>query len=206
MDEIISKSIESPQENITIEDGKETTALRLDSKNRQLLSAAKNILKKKSIVISQKRQDSEDNELINESDLRDILVEEDYIFYRAKKEIYLDSYPDLTDPFDLDDLHSMIMEQIIQRNLFKQKKRNPSKDISEQYEKSLKRLNDLKKSLSMRRTDRIKDKNSKKQVINIASLSMTLDTKEGLDNMQRRLMEFKKEESELDRDIDKVIE
>ncbi len=198
--------VQTQSEDITIQDGKETTAIKLDAKNRQLLSAAKSILKKKSIMVTQKRQDSEDNELINESDLKDILNQEDYIYYKAKKEIYLESYPDLTDPFDLDDLHLLIMEQIFQRNLYKQKKRLPSKDISEQYEKSIKRLNDLKKGLSVRRSDRLKDKTTKKPIINIASLSMTLGTKEGLENMKQRIIDLKAEEASLDDNPDKVVD
>ena len=49
---------------------------------------------------------------LNEVDLNVILSKDDNLFYQEKKASYLEAYPDLgNDPFDLDDLHLMIMER-----------------------------------------------------------------------------------------------
>lgn len=192
---------------LTFRDGDdgETTNVKIDSKNKRLLLAAKKILDKRIGEVSTKRQESKDNESINESDLSDVLTKEDYIYYQVKKELYLSAYPELTDPFDLDDVHLLIMEQIFQRNLFKQKKKMPGKDITEGYEKSVKRMKDLKQGLSLRRTDRLKDKNARKQTINIADMSVHFNSREGIDAMQKRIIDMRREENSLD-DPDKVVE
>lgn len=133
---------------------------------------------------------------INEADLSKILTRDDHEFYMEKKALYLAAYPDLgTDPFDLDDLHLMIMEQVFQRNILKRKKKHPNVDISKDYESSVKRQNEFKKSLSMRRTDRVKVKSAGGKTINIAKISMSFSDPNRLVEMQRRLESYRTEEA-----------
>ncbi len=143
---------------------------------------------------------------INEIDLKALLSKENYEFYQEKKYVYLEAYPDLTDPFDLDDLDLMIMEQILRRDLWKRKKKYPTIDISKDYENSVKRQLELKKSLSLRRTDRVKEKGQTKQTLNISNLSLHFSDKNNMDKMELELRKERAEEDKL-RSIDsKVIE
>lgn len=135
---------------------------------------------------------------LNEVDLPDILSRDDNDFYEAKKAEYVEKYPELEeDPFDMDDLHLMMMEQIFQRHLLKKKKKHPAADITEDYQSSVKRQNDLKKSLSMRRQDRVSRKESKKSPINIANLSVNFGDHEKMDRLEDRIETLKAEEEAL---------
>lgn len=156
----------------------------------------KKMISAKSVQVAVKRKTLLfDKENLNEKDLVNILGREDQEFYHEKKELYIESYPDLAeDPFDLDDLHSMIMEQIFQRNLMRKKKKHPFSDIEKEYESSTKRQNELKKSLSVRRTDRVKQKDGKKQQINIANLSVQFQDPDKLREFSERAMLLKEEE------------
>lgn len=135
---------------------------------------------------------------LNEVDLNVILSKDDNLFYQEKKASYLEAYPDLgNDPFDLDDLHLMIMEQVFQRNLLKRKKKHPNLDITKDYESSVKRQNDFKKSLSMRRADRVKAKQTGGPKINIAKISMSFTDEGKMVEMHRRLESMREEEQGL---------
>lgn len=137
-------------------------------------------------------------ELSKEQELRLLLTEDDFEFYVNKKETYLASYPELTDPFDLDDLHLMLMEQVTQRNLLKRKKKNPAVNISDAYEKSVKRQLELKKSLNVRRTDRVKTKEIKQtNTVNIADMSVVFGDKNKMMEFEDRLRLLENEEQEL---------
>ena len=199
------KDVINQDETVTLTTTDSFEDIKLDPKNKKLIKAAKNILKRKAITIASKQQAAEDTEELNESDLKDILSKEDVVFYHSKKQLYLEAYPELTDPFDLDDLHILIMEQIFQRNLFKQKQKSPAKDISDAYEKSIKRLDGLKKGLALRRGDRLKTKAEKKQVVNISNLSVQFASNEGVQRLQNRIIDMKGEEALLV-SPDKVVE
>ena len=146
-------------------------------------------------------------ETLNEVDLPDILKADDNLYYAAKKAEYLEKYPDLQDdPFDMDELHHMIMEQIIQRNLFRKKKKYPSSNISDEYQSSVKRESEFKKNLSMRRVDRLKQKGDKKQTVNIANLSMHFGQDGQLNVLEQRLAAMRQEEESIRGIPDKIIE
>ncbi len=131
---------------------------------------------------------------INEIDLKTLLTKEDQDFYYDKKNDYLEVYPDLKgDPFDMDDLHQMIMEQIIQRSLLKKKKHKPYAAIEKEYSESIKRQENAKKSLSLRRTDRVKNK-EKKQTVNIANLSLNFTDDDKTKLLLDRIKEYREEE------------
>jgi len=167
---------------------KGVSALRVASENRAL--------KKRELVES-------DN--INEVDLETILTKDDHLFYQEKKRLYIEAYPDLgTDPFDLDDLHLMLMEQVFQRNLLKRKKKHPTVDIAKDYQDSVKRQGEFKKSLSMRRTDRVKNKQGTGPKINIANLSLNFNNPSKLNEMQKRVLDLQTEEEGLVNRIDKL--
>lgn len=201
----LSEKLNEELEEVGLSTRVEQPSDNLDANNKRLLSAAKKIFEKRTSGVSVKRQESKDSEAINEAELQDILNKDDYTYYQAKKELYLSSYPDFTDPFDLDDLHLLIMEQIFQRNLFKQKKKFPGRDITEAYEKSVKRMKELKQGLSVRRTDRIKDKNAKKTEVSIASMSVHFNSREAVDKMQSRIIDLRAEEASLE-NTDKIVE
>lgn len=155
---------------------------------------ARKVLKENEVRKEEEKQKLIEEGNMNELDLKTLLSREDYNFYYEKKLIYLNEYPELTDPFDQDDLHHMIMEQIFQRNMLKKKKKVPSANIMKEYQESVKRENDFKKSLSMRRTDRVKGKDVK-QVVNIAELSVRFEDKGELAAMQQRVIKARQEEA-----------
>jgi hypothetical protein len=155
---------------------------------------ARKVLKENEVRKEEEKQKLIEEGNMNELDLKTLLSREDYNFYYEKKLMYLNEYPELTDPFDQDDLHHMIMEQIFQRNMLKKKKKVPSANIMKEYQESVKRENDFKKSLSMRRTDRVKGKDVK-QVVNIAELSVRFEDKGELAAMQQRVMQARQEEA-----------
>lgn len=179
----------------------------LPSKNEDPFKLIKGLVAEKSIRINTSKKElllSKEN--LNERDLPSILVRDDQNFYMEKKALYLESYPDLAeDPFDLDDLHSMIMEQIFQRNLMRKKKKHPFADIEKEYENSKKREGEFKKSLSVRRTDRFKQKGEKKQQVNIANLSVHFQDAEKMKAFEDRAKELKRENEEFG-DSEKVFE
>lgn len=169
-----------------------------DKLNSRLLASTKRLIESKSIKAEKTKTDLIKTKSINEIDLNTLLTKDDQLFYDEKKNIYLDKYPELEDdPFDMDDLHLMIMEQIQQRNLLKKKKKRPALDISKQYEASVKRQNDLKKNLSLRRTDRVKNKDTKKTQVNIAQLSVGFNDPDRLAEFTDRAAQLREEESRL---------
>lgn len=142
---------------------------------------------------------------LNELDLTGILSKGDYAFYMQKKADYLVAYPDLEmDPFDLDDLHLLIIEHIMLKNLMKRKTKSPTADITKEYEACVGRIGNLKKSLSLRRTDRVKNKESKKQTLNIAQMSVHFSDPEKAKQMEERLAQAALEEQDLMSNPDKV--
>ncbi len=134
---------------------------------------------------------------INEKDLKKILSEDDFAYYCEKMNLYLLAYPDLSDPFDIDDLDRMVKEQIFQNNLLKKKRKYPSIDISEEYDKSDKRTDKIKDSLAMRRKDRIKKGGNKKNVVNISTMSVNLTDKDKVSEMERNMSRMREEEDKL---------
>jgi hypothetical protein len=136
---------------------------------------------------------------LNEADLDEVLSKDEYRFYQIKRKAYLTSWPELAeDPFDLDNLHLMIMEQVHQRQLLKKKKKSPGIDISKERQDSIKRQQDFMKSLNVRRTDRMKTKGEKKVENNIAHISMHFGSEDQVNLMSKRMEELTIEESELE--------
>lgn len=179
-----------------------------DKLNANAQARMKKLLEQKSISVQRvgKAPIKIGPKTLNEVDLPDILKADDTAFYDAKKEEYLNKYPDLADdPFDMDDLHHAIMEQIIQRNLFKKKKKYPSSNITEEYQASVKREGEFKKNLSVRRSDRVKQKDNKKPQVNIAKLSVHFGENSQMAALENRLQGLAEEEQIL-RIGDKVIE
>ena len=86
---------------------------------------------------------------------------------------------------------------MFQRNLLKRKKKHPNLDITKDYESSVKRQNDFKKSLSMRRADRVKAKQTGGSKINIAKISMSFTDEGKMVEMHRRLESMREEEQGL---------
>lgn len=177
-----------------------------DATKAAALVKIKRMIEQKEVKVIEEKKALIDQGNLNEVDLKTLLTKDDQEFYYEKKKQYLDKYPDLgDDPFDMDDLHDMIMEQIIQRTLLRKKKIRPTADISKEYESSKKRQADAKRSLSMRRTDRVKTKGEKKQVLNIANLSMNFSDPDKGRVLLDRLKELRQEENTLD-DSEKVVE
>lgn len=170
------------------------------------LSRAQKLINSKSVQLTEQKHAAILSNQLNELDLTGILSKDDFAFYMQKKAEYTVAYPDLEmDPFDLDDLHLLIVEHIMLRNLLKRKKSKPSVDISKDYADCVKRINELKKSLSMRRTDRIKTKTEgKKQQINIASMSVVLADPKKAQELEEKLKRFRAEEESLASNSDKV--
>lgn len=163
------------------------------------------LIESKSVQVSQQKREMIMTQNLNELDLTGILSKGDYAFYMQKKADYLMAYPDLEmDPFDLDDLHLLIIEHIMLKNLMKRKTKSPTADITKEYEACVKRIGDLKKSLSMRRTDRIKNKEAKKQTVNIAQMAVHFSDPEKARAMEERLAQAALEEMDLLSNSDKV--
>lgn len=167
--------------------------------------AVAKILKDKSVKKEEKKKQLMEDGNANEIELDVTLSKDDKDFYYTKKATYLEFYPELTDPFDQDDLHHMIIEQIFQRNLLKKQRKNPNAQILEDYQSSVKREADFKKSLNVRRTDRMKDKKGPR-VVNIAELSMKFSSPDELNEMTKRLKDARDEEAQLRGLGDKAID
>ncbi len=177
-----------------------------DKFRKRGLAQIQKVIEAKETKIIQARQDVIESGTLNELDLKVILNKEDQEFYQEKKKSYIDAYPDLgSDPFDMDDLHDMIIEQIIQRSLLRKKRIRPTADIDKAFAESKKRQSEAKRSLSMRRTDRLKNKGETKKVLNIASLSINFSDKDKMQAMLDRVQSMRLEESILEKD-EKVVE
>lgn len=169
-----------------------------DKIRTRMQNTIKRIIEEKSIKRDEKIEELSQKNQINEIDIDAILSKTDQKFYDEKKRFYLEAYPDLiNDPFDMDNLHLLIIEQIIQRNLLKAKQKRPNKEITDSYERSLKRISKLMEDLSVRRTDRLGKKDNGKKTVNIASLSMNFSDSNGIDLMQERLSLMNNEEKEI---------
>ncbi len=177
-----------------------------DGKKASMIAKAQKMIEAKEIKVLDARKEAIADGSINEIDLKMLLTKDDQEFYQEKKAQYLAAYPDLgSDPFDMDDLHLMIMEQIMQRTMLRRKKTRPTIDISKEYAESVKRQSEAKRSLSMRRTDRVKEKGSKKQTLNIANLSVQFSDVDKGKIMLDRINKMRLEETVLD-DPEKVTE
>lgn len=179
----------------------------LDAKSAKLVANGKKLIEAKSISIQKRRKDLIAENNINELDLPKLLIKEDQEFYLEKKQVYLDAYPDLQDdPFDMDDLHQLLMEQIFERILLRKKKTRPTTDIAKELENSFKRREAIKKNLSVRRTDRVKNKkDAPKQQLNIAHLSLHYNEELNSGGLQERLDQLDAEEAEL-RNIEGAVD
>lgn len=155
------------------------------------------LIGQKSIQLA-KDEALEASSTINESDLDELLSPDEKRFYQIKRQAYLTSYPDLLeDQFDLDDLHLMIMEQVYERRLWKKNKKHPSLDITKDRQESIRRQQDLKKALNVRRTDRLKTKGEKGPKISIANLSLQFGGQEEVNVLDERIRELEKDEEKL---------
>ena len=76
--------------------------------------------------------------------------QEERLFYYERAKAYIKDFPNLNFSSDFDDLHSMIMEYVIQNRLI------VTGNIGEDYNDSIKRGNQSKESLASRRVDRKK--------------------------------------------------
>lgn len=194
-DDVLDNEAPSPVEIIQTVETRTTSAL----------SRAEKLIKAKSVQLVEEKHVAIMSNNLNEVDLSGVLSKDDFAFYMQKKSEYVVAYPDLeNDPFDLDDLHLLIIEHIMLRNLLKRKKKTPSIDIGKDYTDCTKRINELKKSLSMRRTDRIKTKSEKKQQINIAHMSVVMSDPKKAAELDAKLQAFRAEESRLLDSSDKV--
>lgn len=175
-----------------------------DAKIARGQALIRSMLEKKSIKQVERKEALIAEENINEVGLEAILSRDDLQYYNEKKEFYLRHYPELVDPFDQDDMYHMIIEDIFLRNLLKRKKKHPNADISKEWSDSSKRHGEFKKSLAMRRMDRNKSKD-KKQVLNIANLSLNFSDKGKFSAMEERARAMEAEEQGLT-DSGKVTE
>lgn len=169
----------------------------LEERNPLILKRINKLIGQKSIQLA-KDEALDESALINESDLDEILSKDEKRFYQIKRQAYLTSYPELAeDQFDLDDLHLLMMEQVHERQLLKKKKKHPSIDVSKERQDSIRRQQDLKKSLNIRRADRMKTKGERKNEISIAHLSLNFKDSGQMDDLNSEIIDMRKEEEML---------
>ncbi|MGQ4893470.1 MAG: hypothetical protein ACP6IQ_02460 [Candidatus Njordarchaeia archaeon] len=120
------------------------------------------------------------------------------IFVREVKE-WREAHPDWNLKEDLDDIHAIALEKVIQYRLLLEKKRKKVVSIEKEYDASCKRVNQLRMNLAARRIDRQNAESSKhknpKNVTNIAIIAGKLDD-ETMKGLQVRNTEELKEEDE----------
>ena len=88
---------------------------------------------------------------------RDVLIQDDAerLFYADRARAYLKDFPMLNPSSDLDDLHAMLIEMIMQNRMIAASKNNAAV-LGDEYNDSMKRMNQLKESIATRRVDRKK--------------------------------------------------
>lgn len=125
--------------------------------------------------------------------VKSMLSLDDFRFYTARWNAHIKEYVDLDAASDIDDLHAMLMELIIQKNLMQDKKKDSSISITKEYDASIARYNALKKSLATSRDKRIST-GKKDDISSLAALILDF-TEERKAELEAREEELKQEES-----------
>lgn len=127
--------------------------------------------------------------------VKELLTEpDDFAYYVDRWIAYTKEYQDFDNASDLDDLHLMLMELVIQRKLMQQRGINPNKDNLKEWNESVTRLGKHKSNLATSRDKRMG--NTKTGGENsLAQLILNFD-KQKRAELKRREEEFLKEETQ----------
>lgn len=116
----------------------------------------------------------------------------DFRYYMDRWNAYTREYTDFDSASDLDDLHLMIMELVIQRKLMADRKISTTKDNLKEWDASVSRHSKFKANLATSRDKRLSSGRSASDN-NLATLILEFD-KNKREVIKRREQEFLKEE------------
>jgi len=129
------------------------------------------------------------------------LNEEDALFYIQQQIYYMRDYPDLNMSSDLDNLHSLIMEQIFQKKcrkkmaLFNTKSSLQSyQEMSKLVRESFARMQKHELNLNMRRRDRKEEDVAEDEFFEKVARKIAKRQLEKKDELREAVQEFKREE------------
>ena len=104
--------------------------------------------------------------------IRKALTDEEFLFFLEEKEKLLKDFPDVNFSSDERDINFIVLEEIYQLRLLRLEKLDLNWSLADAYDESCKRIQDLKRSLGIRRIDRIvMGKNKSRPSISIVSIS-----------------------------------
>ena len=107
--------------------------------------------------------------------IKAVLDGDELKIYSAEVQSWIISHPDWTMKEDLDDVHSIAIEKVIQFRLLLKKRRQPRADIEKDYNSSIYRQQAFRQNLAARRADRISGKGTVVNQTNIAVIAARLD-------------------------------
>jgi hypothetical protein len=105
-----------------------------------------------------------------------VLGPEELKVYVNEVEAWFCSHPDWDHKEDLDDIHGIAMEKVLQFRLLLKKKNHPRSNIEKDYNSSVYRMQGFRQNLAARRADRISNKGAKvMNQTNIAIIASKID-------------------------------
>jgi hypothetical protein len=125
-----------------------------------------------------------------------ILRKDEFKVFVGEITEWMQSHPDWTLKEDVDDIHGIAMEKVIQYRLLLDKRLHPRTDIDKDFHASHLRMQSFRQNLAARRADRISGKGAKVvNQTNIAIIASQLDA-DKLGEMKKRVERLNQEEDE----------
>ena len=138
--------------------------------------------------------------------IKSLLPKSDYEYYVSRWNAYLIEYEDFDNASDVDDLHSMVMELVIQRQLQKQYGSSLDKSMLKEWGESVSRMNIVKKNLATSRDRRIKSgENLSDSKLSTLILEWSENKKAELQQRSDAFKEEEKQEALLKKQRDKNL-
>ena len=126
-----------------------------------------------------------------------VLGPEELKVYVSEVEAWFSSHPDWDHKEDLDDIHGIAMEKVLQFRLLLKKKNHPRSNIEKDYNSSVYRMQGFRQNLAARRADRISNKGAKvMNQTNIAIIASKIDDAK-MAEMEKIVKEEEEEEKTL---------
>jgi hypothetical protein len=127
--------------------------------------------------------------------MKSVLAPEEYKVFVTEVKGWAESHPDWTLKEDMDDIHGIAMEKVLQYRLLLKRKRHPRADIEKDFNSSVYRMQAFRNNLAARRTDRLSGKGKIQNQTNIAIIASDLDATR-IEEMKKRSITLAAEEEE----------
>jgi len=108
--------------------------------------------------------------------IEDTLTVDEQKIYSKVWNSWITQHPEYNKAEDLDDVHGIAMEKVMQYRLLRKKKSKPGSDIEKEYDTSVKRMQTFRSNLAARRTDRVVPKKHESKGVNIAVIAAGFDS------------------------------